>query len=333
MKPMTQKIHVSLVLIPEASASTTVSLHDIFNWVHAVAGGAVHFEVQLVGEAPGPVMTMSRISLNADVAFGQVPHTDIVIIPSLLLPDDQWPATKHAQLAQWLRQQYQQGVILCSACTGIFLLLQTGLFDEAAVTCHWAYANNLRRTYPSARLCIEKTLIVTGPDNRLVMSGASGSWHDLALYLIERFSGPATASTVAKFFLLNRHPEGQAAYATFQEDTDHGDAAIARVQAWLSEHWRTAPPVEHLAKLAEMTERSFKRRFKMATGHTPVEYVQHLRIERAKQHLENSTLPVDEIAAQVGYEEPAFFRKLFKRITGLTPSAYRAKFRIAAAIY
>lgn len=331
MKSIPQNIQVSLVLIPEASASTTISLHDVFTWAPVIAASPVHFQVQLVGEVPGPVMTMSRIGLNAVVSYAQVPRTDIVIIPSLLLPEDRWPAEKHVALAQWLRRQYQQGAIVCSACTGVFPLLQTGLFDGATVTCHWAYASNLRRTYPKAKLCIEKTLIVTGPENRLIMSGASGSWHDLALYLIERFSGPATASAVAKFFLLNRHPEGQAAYATFQEDTGHGDAAIVRVQAWLREHWREAPRVEHLANLASMTERSFKRRFKTATGHTAIDYVQHLRIEHAKQQLENSARPVDEIAAQVGYEEPAFFRKLFKRITGMTPSAYRMKFRTSSA--
>lgn len=330
MKPTTQNMHISVVLIPEVSASTAISLHDVFNWAHVVAGDSVRFQVQLVGEVVGPVMTMSRIRLNADASYAQVPRTDIVIIPSLLLPEDRWPAERHIALMQWLRRQYQQGALLCSACTGVFPLLQTGLFDEATVTCHWAYANNLRRTYPKAKLCIDKTLIVTGPDdNRLVMSGASGSWHDLALYLMERFSGPATANAVAKFFLLNRHPEGQAAYATFQEDTDHGDAAIARVQAWLREHWCEVPAVEDLATLADMTERSFKRRFKSATGHTPIDYLQRLRIEHAKQQLESSGLPVEEISVSVGYEEPAFFRKLFKRITGLTPSAYRMKFRVS----
>jgi transcriptional regulator GlxA family with amidase domain len=333
MKQMSQTIQVSLVLIPEVTASTTISLYDVFNLTHVVAEGSVRFQIRLVGESSGPVMTMSGITLHAETSYAQVPRTDIVILPSVMLPNEQWPAERHVQLAQWLRQQYQQGAILCSACTGVFPLLQTGLFDQATVTCHWAYANNLRRAYPAAKLCIDKTLIVTGPDNRLVMSGASGSWHDLALYLIERFSGPVTASAVAKFFLLNRHPEGQAAYATFQEDTGHGDAAIARVQAWLSEHWRDGVPVEQLARQADMTERSFKRRFKSATGHTPVDYVQHLRIERAKQHLENSMYPVDEIAAKVGYEEPAFFRKLFKRITGLTPRAYRRKFQIPASVY
>lgn len=330
MKQISRTLHVSLVLIPEASASTIISLHDVLNMAHVVAPGAVHFQPLLVGEVRGPVLTMSRIRLDAAASYTEVARTDIVIIPSLLLPDDQWPGARHLGLVAWLRRQYEQGALLCSACTGVFPLLQTGLFDQATVTCHWAYAGTLRRAYPKAKLCIEKTLIVTGPENRLVMSGASGSWHDLALYLIERFCGPANASAVAKFFLLNRHPEGQAAYATFREDTAHGDAAVARVQAWLSHHWREVPAVEHLAKIADMTERSFKRRFKAATGLAPVEYVQHLRIEQAKQLLENSGLPIDAIAAQVGYEEPAFFRKLFKRITGLAPSAYRAKFRITA---
>lgn len=329
INPLKTDIRVSLVVLPEAGASTIVSLYDVLKMVHLVAPGEVRFVPQLVGESCGPVMTISNISLDTHATYEQVNDTHIIIIPSLLLPDDRWPTAKHHKLIEWLRNHYDAGTILCSACTGVFPLLETGLFDDVSVTCHWAYAASLRRTYPKVKLCIDKTLVVTGRDQNLVMSGASGSWHDLVLYLIERFSGPATANAVAKFFLLNRHPDGQAAYVTFTEDASHGDTDIARIQAWLSNRWRDTESMEQLAQDAKMSERTFKRRFKHATGYTPMDYLQHLRVEHAKQHLENSALPVDEIAAVVGYREPAFFRRLFKRITGLTPSAYRAKFRSA----
>lgn len=326
MQSLKTDIRVGLVVLPEAGASTVVSLYDIFNMAHLVAPSDVRFVPYLVGESGGLVMTVSNISLETK-AISEIKPPHVIIIPSLLLPEDHWPLGKHQTLIDWLRASYEAGSILCSACTGVFPLLETGLFDDEVVTCHWIYASSLRRTYPKIKLCIDKTLVVTGQNQNLIMSGASGSWQDLVLYLIERFSGPATANAVAKFFLLTRHPDGQAAYITFTEDTSHGDAEIARIQAWLSDRWREMESVEQLAQVAQMSERTFKRRFKLATGYTPKDYLQHLRVENAKQFLETSAMPVDEIAAAVGYQEPAFFRALFKRITGLTPSAYRAKFR------
>lgn len=193
-------VRVSLVVLPEAAASTVISLYDVFNMVHLVAPGKVRFWPQLVGDACGPVMTMSSIALDIQATYEQVKQTHIIIVPSLFLPDDCWPAGKYQRLTAWLRHSHETGAILCSACTGVFPLLETGLFENESVTCHWAYATVLRRTYPNVKLCIDKTLVITGREQNLVMSGASGSWQDLALYLIERFSGPATANSVAKFF-------------------------------------------------------------------------------------------------------------------------------------
>jgi transcriptional regulator GlxA family with amidase domain len=242
-------------------------------------------------------------------------------------PTTEWPTGRHPRLMEWLRAQYAQGAVLGSACTGVFPMLEAGVFAGIPVTCHWDYARALRRSFPQADLRIDKTLIVAGPDKRLVMSGATGSWHDLVLHLINRFSGPAAATAIAKFFLLQWHPDGQAAYVSFNEDISHDDAAIVKAQAWVRQHWMRANPVDEMMRSSGLPERSFKRRFRNATGLSPMDYVQRARIEHAKQLLENSPRPVDEIATEIGYEDAAFFRKLFKRITTLTPSAYRMKFR------
>lgn len=323
----TTEIRVCLVLLPESTASTLLVVYDIFRLFSSVVPGETPYAVTLVGESLAPVTTASAIVLKAAATFASAPAADIVIVPSLLLPESIWPSGKYPALTKWLRQQYAAGATVGSACSGVFPLLEAGLLDSEPVTCHWYYAPALRRCFPKADIQISRTLIVTGPDNRLVMSGASGSWHDLVLHLISRFSGPAAASAIAKFFLLSWHPEGQAPYVSFIEDTSHNDASIIKAQAWVREHWMLANPIEEMVRTTGLPERSFKRRFKNATGLSPMDYVQHTRIEHAKQLLENSTLPVDEIAADTGYENPAFFRKLFKRITTLTPSDYRRKFR------
>ena len=320
-------IHISLVLIPEATASTLMSVYDVFNLYPGIVRAENPFLVTMVSDTLAPVATASSIRFSAQATYAEVSTTDIIIVPALILPEAGWQTGKYPQLVEWLKTQYRRGAILCSTCSGIFPLMETGLLDNVPVTCHWAYAQALRQYFPEANICIEKTLVITGDDNRLIMSGASASWHDLVLYLINHFAGPAAASAVAKFCLLNWHPEGQAPYARFHEDIQHGDAAIIKAQAWIQQHWVKPNPIDEMVFASGLAERSFKRRFKNATGLSAMDYIQRIRIEHAKQLLENSVTPVDEIAARIGYEDAAFFRKLFKRITTITPSAYRMKFR------
>lgn len=218
--------------------------------------------------------------------------------------------------------------MLCSACTGALLMAETGLLDGREATIHWAFAPTFRRNFPEVRLRLDKVLVVTGEREQFVMSGATATWQDLVLYLIARHVGPTAAQAMAKFMLLQWHADGQAPYVTFQAPTDHGDAVALRLQEWLQAHYPVARPVEAMLRLSELPERTFKRRFTKATGYPPLDYVQHLRVEEAKRRLERTDDPVDEIGWAVGYEDPAFFRRLFRRLTGITPSAYRRKFRL-----
>lgn len=160
------------------------------------------------------------------------------------------------------------------------------------------------------------------------MSGASASWHDLVLYLVARRVGPLTAQAIAKFMLLQWHVDGQAPYIVFNAPTDHEDSVIFNAQKWLSEYYAVAAPVDEMVMRSGLAERSFKRRFKKATGYSPIAYVQQIRIQEAKRRLERTDTPIEDISWALGYEDPSFFRRLFKRITLITPGAYRRKFRL-----
>jgi transcriptional regulator GlxA family with amidase domain len=210
----------------------------------------------------------------------------------------------------------------------VLLLAETGLLDGKDATVHWMYAQTFRRNFPNVRLRLDRALVVAGEHQEFLMSGASTSWHDLILYLIAQNAGPTAAQAVAKFFAFQWHADGLLPYVVFEPVIDHGDAAIHKAQDWLAGHFSVAGPVEQAARISGLPERSFKRRFRSATGHAPIDYVQRLRVEEAKRRLERTQAPVDEISWQVGYEDPAFFRRLFKRITGVTAGAYRRKFRI-----
>ena len=160
------------------------------------------------------------------------------------------------------------------------------------------------------------------------MAGATSSWQDLVLYLVTRYAGPEAAQAIGKFMLFQWHADTMAPYVSFAPSTGHSDAVIREVQGWLADNASIGISLEEMVQRSGLSEITFRRRFKRATGYSPLDYVQNLRVEEAKRRLERTDTPIDEISWQVGYENPAFFRRLFKRTTRLTPGEYRRKFRI-----
>ncbi len=159
------------------------------------------------------------------------------------------------------------------------------------------------------------------------MAGGGSTWLDLALYLIARLAGVEAATQVARLNLIDWHSSGQQPFARLARTRQVDDARIASCQAWIAENYMKAAPVTAMAKLSGLAERTFKRRFQLATGMTPLDYVHALRIEEAKQMLEASDMPVEAIAQEVGYEDAAFFGRLFRRKVMLTPVQYRKRFQ------
>ena len=171
------------------------------------------------------------------------------------------------------------------------------------------------------------TICISSSDGRLVTAGGASAWHDLALHIIARHISPGEAVQVAKLFLFRWHNEGQMPYANSLRRVAHADSVVRRAEDWLSEHFRDADPVAGAVAACGIAERSLKRRFRQATGLTLIAYAQYLRVEAAKQELETGHQPVDRIAVSVGYENVAFFRRLFKRCTGVSPGEYRRMFK------
>jgi len=327
-----QSLHVSLIVVPDAMVSTLAGLYDAMN-APALLGsiaespGAAPFQVEIVGERAGPVTLASGVPFAVQRSIDTLESTDIVIVPSMLLRGPAWVKGRYPALVAWLRRVHARGALLCSACSGVFVLAETGRFDGKDATVHFAYQRQFAESYPQVPIHPERALVVSGEREDLVCSGASTAWHDLVLYLIARFVGSGVAQGVARLFALQWHHDGLTPYITFQGRSDHGDAEIHCAQRWLATHFSIANPVDEMIKRSSLAERTFKRRFTHATGLAPIAYAQRLRIEDAKQRLERTTDPVDEISWRVGYEDAAFFRRLFKRTTGLAPGAYRKRFR------
>lgn len=328
------KLHVSILAVPYSALSSVSGFYDvlksfeIFGEFYPSAPRIPPFEVEVVGLQADPMPTVGGLELTAQRSIADVEQTDIVIVPSVSMEGAVPRCGGDPRILRWLRRMHAKGAMLCSACSGVFFLAQTGLLDGLEATIHWSYASAFQKAFPKIRFRLGEALVVAGKHKEFVMAGGSGTWHDLVLYLIARHVGPTTAQEVANYMLLNWHADGQAPYVAFAPPMNHGDAVVLRVQEWLAENYAVACPVEEMVRLSALPDRSFKRRFRRATGSTPIDYVQHLRVQEAKRRLERTTSPVDEISWAVGYEDPAFFRRLFKRITRLTPGEYRRKFRL-----
>ncbi|EHK79490.1 AraC family transcriptional regulator [Sinorhizobium meliloti CCNWSX0020] len=325
-------LRVCLVALPDAVISTLAGIYDVMNGVSMMGiarPGAEHpFQVEIVGEEAGALRLASGVPIDVQRSIDDVAACDILIVPSVLLKPGGWQTGRYPRLVDWVKRMHDGGARLCSACSGVFLLAETGLFDGRDATVHFGYANEFATRYPAVPIHPERVLVVSGVRQDLISSGASNTWHDMVLYLIAHHVGATVAQEVARMFALQWHQDGLAPYIIFEGRSDHGDAEIQSAQAWLANHFSVANPVDEMIRRSKLAERTFKRRFTAATGLAPIAYVQRLRIEDAKRRLERTSSPVDEISWRVGYEDAAFFRRLFKRITGMTPGAYRRRFQI-----
>ena len=331
-----EPLRVSLLVVPDAGIGGLMGMYDTLSCFPLLStfGDAVPreppFTVELVAAAGGSAPTASGLELPVHRALAEPGRTDIVIVPSLIVEDAEWITGRHPAHVDWLLGLHREGALVCSACSGVLLIAETGLLSGRDATIHPAYAPTFRANFPDVRLRLEQVLVTTGEREELVMAGASASWHDLVLYLVARHVGPTAAQAVAKFMLLQWHLDGQGPYVPFDPPRDHGDAIVLEAQDWLRASYAVAAPVTEMVERSGLAERTFKRRFTRATGYTPIAYVQHVRVEEAKRRLERTSESADAISYAVGYEDPASFRRLFKRVTGVSPGAYRRKLQLPA---
>lgn len=325
-------VRIAILAIPEATAGLIYGMYDLFmsagrDWGMITSGapGTSPFAPLIVGRRPA-VVTAHGAPVHCDTTLTDCPPVACICVPDINLPPTEPMLPHYADEAAWLRQRHADGTVLATACSGAMLLAEAGLLDGWEATTHWAYCDVMRERRPAVRVQPQRALVVSGDGHRLVMAGGGTSALDLTLYLIARFSDVDTAMQVARVHLIDWHHVGQQPFARVARTAQAEDAVIARCQAWIAEHYADPAPVAAMLRLSGLNERSFARRFRQATGLAPLEYVHTLRIEEAKQMLEAGTAAVEEIAAEVGYGDAAFFSRLFRRKVNLTPAQYRRRF-------
>lgn len=280
------------------------------------------FETEIVTTGGESVMAYGGLPVHPHRAACDVDDTDLLLIPPFLPHVEPLPA-EMGVIKAWIRTLYGRRTRIGALCTGAFVLAETGLLDGRTATTNWHFARKFARRYPKVRLAPERILT---EDDGLICTGAATSCFNLALYIIETFGSAEVASACAKSLLVDPNRVSQAPYVISEFPKDHNDKEIIRAQDWMEGHFSGHVAIDAVAGRVGISPRHFKRRFKSATGESPLSYLQRVRIEAAKKRLETTRETMDDITVRIGYEDSSSFRRLFKRSTGLSPREYREKF-------
>ena len=319
-------IKVTILALDNVLASSVMGTMDVFcqtgaTWNYIVGKGEVsYFDVKIATRDGKPVQSRNQAAIHPDCSIRDVKKTDLIIISSF---SDHRTLCTSTEAIEWLKEHNRNGAAIAGICTGAYILAETGLLNGKTATTHWGFADDFRTRYPAIKLRPEK--IITDEGN-LLCSGGCNSYIDLSIYLVEKYCGRDIALESAKAMLHDMGRTSQKPYAMFRFAKDHNDLKIQSVQQRFEENYNQTFNIKDLAERFGLSRRVFERRFKTATGITPLDYLQRTRVEIAKNLLEETSRTFSEIAFMVGYEDTSFFRKLFKKHTHLLPREYKIKF-------
>lgn len=321
MSETAAKAEIGVVVYPDAQLGAVHGLTDLVTVANKQA------RERLGPDAPrlrcshwrlGPHGAMRRVFDSDDGAPGEPDF--LILPPAITAPMGREQA---APYARWLSARHDAGATLCSVCAGAFLLGETGLLDGREATTHWSFEAEFSQRFPDIRVAIDKLVV---DDGDLLTAGGIMAWTDLGLKLVDRLLGPAVMIATARFLLVDPPGREQRFYSAFSPNLRHGDEAILKVQHWLQTEAAREAGLAEMAAHSGLEERTFLRRFRKATGLKPTEYRQRLKVGRARDLLETTARTVDQIAWEVGYEDPGAFRAVFQKVTGLSPRDYRRRF-------
>ena len=323
-------IRVGIPVIQHASAISVAAPRDILNYAEYHMGGegqdpmsALTFQTDFVGIDDTPVRCGDSVWLTPQQVIGNGVSYDVILVPALI-DDIEKSLEANGAFLPWLRECHQRGAVLATWCGGAFMLAAAGILDGKTATTHWALAEQLASQFPQVKVQPDRMVVDEGD---VITCGGATSFLNLGIYLIERFHSHDMAVRCAKMFLIDMDRPTQRPYTDLRARRPHADDTIRQIQHYIDANLSEELPLKRLAQMANLSPKTFMRRFKEATGAPPATYVQHMRIEAAKQCLERSEAMVGEITFQVGYNDIRSFRRLFQRYVGLSPKDYRAKFQ------
>jgi len=321
------------IIIPngENNLSSIVGAYKIFTRANAYwkeTGKNELFAIQLAGISKTVDFYEGLFTVKPHVDVSAVKKTDLIIIPSLNHNYEQAVANNH-ELIDWIAKQYRNGSEIATICTGAFMLASSGLLDGKSCSTHWAVTDHFRSMFPNVNL---KTDRLITDENGIYTNGGAYSFLNLMIYLVEKYYDRQTAIFCAKVFQIEIERQSQSEFIIFKGQKSHGDEMIKRAQDYIEKNLQEKISIEHLSSKFSVGRRNFDRRFIKATGNTPVEYSQRVKIESAKKAFENSRKTINEVMYEVGYSDVKAFREVFRKITGMSPIEYKGKYNKEALV-
>jgi transcriptional regulator GlxA family with amidase domain len=318
---------ITVVAAEGCLASAIAGLFDMFSianmWAASLSGRPEPpFATEIVTPGGQPVLSSGCIQMLPHRALEDALVTDFVLIPPFIpLPDPDRGDT--VAVREWIIAHHRRQTPVAAMCTGVFLLAETGLLDGRMATTNWQFARKFTRRFPEVDLHPEYLLT---EDDGLICTGAATAYYNLGLRMIGRYGSADLAAACAKALLLDPNRESQTPYFMLPRQRGHNDHEVLKAQRYLEENFSKGGGIDAVARHVRISPRHFKRRFKHATGHAPIQYLQMVRIEAAKKKLETTLETIEEITQYIGYEDSSTFRRLFRQHTKLSPREYRDKF-------
>lgn len=324
------------ILVPNgqtnlSTISCIVGAYEIF--VNAAefwkrSGKKETFKVEIAGISTRTYFEHGLISVRPHCHINDIRKTNLIIVPSVAR--DYKDAMKgNKSMVEWILQQYNKGAELASMCTGAFMLAAAGLLDDKNCATHWSAADTFKKLFPRVRLQYDQLIT---DENGIYTNGGAFSFLNLVIYLVEKYFDRRTAIFCSKVFQVEIDRQSQSPFAIFTGQKLHHDEMVQKAQAYIEKNVDERISVEDLSARFAIGRRNFDRRFIKATGNTPLEYAQRVKIESAKKNLETSRKTINEVMYAVGYNDIKAFRELFRKITGMSPLEYRGRYNKEAAV-
>ncbi|MFJ7788282.1 MULTISPECIES: helix-turn-helix domain-containing protein [unclassified Pseudomonas] len=317
------RLDIGLLLYPGAQRAAVHGLADLFLVANRVAAELGAIELPAVRISFWQADEAGQLQPAPESPPAVASELQVLIIPPSLESAPQGELLERHRAS--LCQLHGHGTVLASVCIGVFFIAASGLLDGRPACTHWNYVHSLAQRFPRVRVEAQQPLL---DDGDIVTSAGLMAWTELGLRLLERFMGATVARETARYLAVDP-VAAPLPGAVFNPRLDHGDEAVLKVQHWLQGNGGQDADLASMAACAGLEERTFLRRFRAATGLRPTEYCQQVRVGRACRLLEFTRRNVEQIAWGVGYQDPGAFRKVFQRITGLTPSDYRRRFAVS----
>ncbi|WP_258098226.1 GlxA family transcriptional regulator [Marinoscillum pacificum] len=318
--------HVS-ILVPKGQYSIVniAGAFQILNWANDVYAQQTRqhlFKVEFVGHSRPAQDAEGFYTVTPPKTIEEVTKTDLIIVPAVH-GDLREGIDKNAEVIEWVAKQYNQGAEIAAFCIGAFLLAETGILDGKTCSTHWGHAQDLQDMFPKVK--VEAENIVSISDG-IYTSGGAYAFTNLVIYLIERYGGRELALMTAKAFMIDVDKNNQSLYMIFNGQKNHGDEMVLKVQEHIEKHFKSPVSVAELADDRATNRRTLERRFKSATGNSVIQYLQRVRVERAKKILEQGSKSVTDAMFDSGYSDAKSFREVFRKYVGVSPLEYKRKF-------